>query len=248
MPQDAKEFNDALGSYSSWTKAHKLIFPLIWSEDHASSVQQLNKIKYFNSLRPSRELGKNKQTTRLRFKRLPVTFIASGTNATVNASGLILTDSSGTYDEDELKGYYVGIKFDSQINFSISASGKTATSSGAGWTVNEWFGYFLKYNGYTYYIKSNTSDTLTLSDPYSTLVDASSQTLSIEKYFEIKTNTGTVLTLYDDDSELVDGTYDYYIDFAITRPVVQDFVATQIGYNPAKPEWNTGYSLILQQV
>jgi hypothetical protein len=247
LPKDPVEFSDAVGSYSSWAKSHKNLFPLIWSENHASSEQQLNKIKYFNSLRPSRELGKTKETTRIRFKRLPITFLATG-NGTIDATGLTLTDSSGTYDEDSLKGYWVALKFDSQTNYSISASGKTATSSGAGWTVNQWTGYFLKYNGYTYYIKSNTSDTLTLSDPYSTLVNASSQSLSIEKYFEIKTNNDTIFTLYDDDSELVDGSYDYYIDFAITRAVVQDFVSTQVIYNPTKPEWNTGYSLVLEQV
>jgi hypothetical protein len=248
MPIDPIEFNDALGVYSSWAKAHRIRFPLIWSENHATSVQQNNKIKYFNSLRQSRELGKTKDSTRLRFKRLPVSFLASGSNGIISASGKTMTDSAGTYDEDELKGYWLAIKLDTRVNFVISASGKTATSSGAGWTVNEHEGRFLKYNGLSYYIKSNTSEVLSLSDPYSTLVDASAQTLSIELYFEIKTNTGTVFTLYDEDSELIDGTYDYYVDFAITRSVVQDFITAQAAYNPDIPEWNTGYSLNLQQI
>jgi hypothetical protein len=244
-PKGTIENNDALGSSSSWAEAHKNIFPLLWAENQYSTETQRKKVKYFNSLRPSRELGKNKNNTRIRFKRLPVTFIQTGTSATL--SGTTLTDTAKTLVEDEVKGYYVGLKFATRTNFSINVSAKTATSTGAGWTVNQWVGYFFKYNGYTYYIKSNTATILTLSDPYNTLVTASGETLSIEKYFEIKTNnTDTDFTLLDPNSELIDGTYDYYIDFAMTRAKVQDFNSTQPLYNPNGVK--TGYSLTLETI
>jgi hypothetical protein len=243
MPKGSVENNDALGSYSSWAKAHKNIFPLIWADNQYSTDQQRKKIKYFNTLRPSRELGKTKKTTRIRFKRLPITFLASGIGGVL--SSLILTDTNQSLVEDEVKGYNIALKFDSQTNYSINATAKTATSSGAGWTIDQWIGYYFKYNGYSYYIVSNTSTVLTLSDAYSTLVDASNQSLSIEKYFEIKTNDEKNITLLDPDSELVDGTYDYYVDFAMTRSVVQEFNSTQPLYNPSGV--STGYSLTLEQ-
>ena len=70
-------------------------------------------------------------------------------------------------------------------------------------TINEWVGYYLHYNGYYYYIKSNTFTTLVLSDPLDTLESSMNKRYFIVKYFKIESNTSTVLTLTDNLSELI---------------------------------------------
>jgi len=165
----------------------------------------------------------------------------------IDASAKTLTDTAITKTEDKYKGYNVGLIFTSGSGMVIDSGAKTGTKTGAGWTVNEHTGRYLKYNGYTYYIKSNTDEVLSLSDPYSTLV-SNTIDYSIEKYFEIESHDDSVVfSLLDDDLELIDGTYDYYIDFAKVRVADSRFEPRQPLFAWSRKEWMTGYKLLLEQ-
>jgi hypothetical protein len=244
---DQVRFGGALGSRSLWAKAHKMRFPLEWDENHYSTEQQKDKIRYISMLIPTRENGKTKSDCQLRLRLVPTVHLEDGTSATVDATNKTLTDSTKDWTENKYKGFNVGVIFASGSGMVIDAGAKTGTKAGAGWTVDQWIGYYLKYNGYTYYIKSNTATVLTLSDPYSTLVSATIA-YSIEKYFEIEEHNETIFTLLDNDSELVDGTYDYYVDFAQVRTMDSKFGAVQPKFAYSREEWKTGYSLLLEQI
>jgi len=246
MSKGQVKFTDVLGAQSLWAKAHKISLPIKWADNRYTTETQRKKIQYLSSLIPTRENGKTKSECLIRVHLLPTTLIDTGTSATIDATAKTLTDSTKSLVENEMKGFNIAVKFDSGSNMVINATAKTGYVSGESWTVNEWTGYFLKYNGYTYYILSNTADTLTLSDPHSTLVSATI-TWSIEKYFEIEKNTDTVYTVIDNDSELVSGTYDYYVDFIICRVSNSKFQYSQPIYNYEKEHWKTGYSLMLEQ-
>ncbi len=223
------------------------MFPMEWNENDWTSEQQKDKIKYISSLIPTRENQKKKINCRVRLRLLPTAHLENGTNGVIDASAKTLTDSTKDLNEDKYKGYNLAVIFTSGTGMVIDAGAKTGTKAGAGWTVDQWIGYYLKYDGYTYYIKSNTATVLTLSDPYSTLVSATIA-YSIEKYFEIEKHSETVYTLIDDDSELVSGTYDYYVDFALTRVMDSKFRYTQPKFKFTEEEWKTAYSLLLEQI
>jgi len=57
-----------------------------------------------------------------------------------------------------------------------------------------------------------------------------------------------VIYLYDDDSELTDGTYDYYVDFIMSRIMDSAFAYRQPAYDYEREEWKTAYQLLLEQI
>jgi len=246
LPKGQVSFEDILGSTSLWGKSRKIRLPMIWDENSYTTEEQWKKIKYLASLIPTRENEKTKIECRLRAKLRPTTFMESGTGGIVDTAAKTLTDASKNLIENDLKGFNLGVKFETGSGMVINAVAKTATKVGAGWDVDEKVGYYLKYNGYSYYVKSNTAEVLSLSDPYSTLVSATID-YSIEKYFEIKKNGETVFYLYDDDEELVSGNYDYYVDFVLSRVMDSAFGYIEPAYSDI-PEWKTAYQLILEQI
>jgi len=116
------------------------------------------------------------------------------------------------------------------------------------WTVDEHVGRYWHKNNNWYYIKSNTADVLTLSDPEDTLSNESNIDWNIEKYFKVSESYQDVITVEDDDNELISGTYDYYIGFVevvIQRPYVK---VNQPRYYFQQETWKTGQIISFEEV
>jgi hypothetical protein len=231
---------DALGSKMNYAASHKRVFPFIWANNSATNEEQLYKIRYISSLIPTRENELTEDQCYMLFHPLPTGYIKSSSGT---ISGTTLTDSTTTMNEDQFKGFHLGIKFLEVSSAVIDATAKTATKTGA-FTGTDYTGYFIYINTNYYYIASNTDNALTLNDPDSTLQDETID-IDIEKYFKIVSNGTTTYTLKDDDSELVDGVYSYYIDFAECVVDKPGFQASQRVLNYDKERTKSGYSLSL---
>lgn len=247
-----RRFENAIGVKSLYSKSHKRSFTMAWRKNSATDSrtgtgQQRKVLEYVSTLYPTRENGLSRTDAIIRVHFKPQSYVDSGTNATIDASGL--TDSNKAWELNELKGWHVGIQFASgTATGTITAStNKLQVSPSPSWTNDEWIGYYFFYDGDYYYITDNDADELTFGNPDSTLVDASNIDWSIDKYFKIDSNTDTVLTLADPDSELIDGTYDYYINFMESVISKSNFAYSQNIYNFTKEFSKSGYKLDFEE-
>jgi hypothetical protein len=247
--------NNILGAYTLFGDYSKRTFPMRFPT-YTTEEQRL-KIQYLNTFHPTRENGLSREETKMRLSILPNSFIETGTSATLNHASywdstdfkVRLTDTSKAWveNQDGIKGWHVGIKFDSATDAVINATAKTITKSGA-FTGDDWTGYFVYIDGYYYYIASNTNDALTVLDPDSTLV---SQTIDItvDKYFKIIENEATYMVLEDPDNELtgLDGTYDYYINFIEVVVKRDNPVYNQNRFSYTQQTTKSNYELMLEE-
>lgn len=243
---------DIYGNVTSYYDDDKLVFPLEWSDNSMTSATQRKKIKYFQTLIPSRKNGKKTSECEFRIHPLPTTYNGTGTTGVVDASELTLTDSSKEWVENEKKGWHVTIKFDegTETGTITASTKKIQVSPSPSWTDDEWIGYYFHYNGYYYYIIDNDADELTLSDTNSTLSDASNVSWEITKQFRVESNTETELTLIDDGGELVDGTYGYMFDYVLCNVMPNDFEPSQevYSYDEAHNNFLSGYSITFREI
>lgn len=240
------KYDDSTGNMHAYGEDQKIILPLEWSGNSATSNEQRLKIRYFQTLYPSRKNNLTESECLFRVKQDTENYYGSGTAV---ISALTITDSTKTWIENEKKGWHVTIVYESgTLNGNISASGNTLTVSGAGWTTNEHTGYWIFYDKKYFYILSNTSEVLTLSDGNNYLSDATNISWEICKYFKITSNTETALTVTDDDSELPTGSYQYFIDFILCRVRPADFKYQQINYNFNDNDSKTGYGITFEEV
>ena len=240
-------YSDIKGDIINYGYSQRRVFPLQWNMNTYTSETQRKKIEYFNQLLINSNNGLSNEETIIRLHILPTTFIDSGTSATVSSSGLTLTDSTKSWVEDELRGWYVTTTLESGSNGTISASGKTLTSTGS-FTGDDYSGYYMYYNRVYYYIVSNTNDALTLSDGNSYLIDSTTASWKVVKYFRINSCYDTVLNLDDNDSELISGSYDWFVDFIQTRVQNPSFRYQQIGFDWTQEHWKGGYNLNLEEI
>jgi hypothetical protein len=243
-------FNSGTGTQWNWSKARRRGFMFKWQTGQYSNETDRLKVEFFNSLYQRADKERSNEDVKVRFNPLPSQQIDSGTSATISATAKTITDSAKSLIEDEYKGYHVGVKFDSDsANGTITAATKKLlVAPSPAWTADEWIGYYFPYGGYYYYISDNDADELTLSDPDSTLANASNIDWTIEKYFKITENTATVLTVEDDDSELVAGTYDWIIRFIECHILSPNMKYSQPRYYFQKETWKTGYSMYLEEI
>lgn len=238
------EFETGAGSLLLYSKGHKRFIPMRWRNDdfvggrfEKNSGEMRKKLEYISTLIPTRENGLSRAKSLMRVHLLPQSMVDSGSSATVNSSEKSITDSSKSWTENELKGFWITLKYDSGTN-NGSISGTTLTvSPSPSWTNDEWIGYFIYNNNHYYLITDNDANTLTLADPDSTLTNQTNIDWSINKYFRVISNTETVLNLSDDNSELVDGSYDYDVDFILCRLADSSFNYSQENFDFQK-EWD----------
>lgn len=239
----------AQGKLKKWAIDSKRIYTLKWDTKQASTEELRNKLEYFLQLMQMRTNDNSDGDDLLRLTFRPTGFIDSGTGAVTDATAKTVTDSGKSWTENKHKGFWVALKWDDDTgNGTINAAGKTLTiAPSPGWTINEWVGYYFPYNGYYYYIISNTAAVLTFSDPDGTLSNTANIDWNIVKYFKILSNSKTILTLEDDDSELSSTPTKYYIDFIEVKVTSDKLTANQKRYYYEKETWKTGYSLIMEE-
>jgi hypothetical protein len=243
-----KSFNSGTGTQWNWSKGRRRGFDLSWPTGQYTDDTDRLKVEFFNSLYQRADKSRSDDGVIVRFNPLPTQQIDSGTGAITDQTGKTITDSAKSLVEDELRGYHAGVKFDNNTGNGNLNIAKTLTVAGAGWTIDEWIGYSFPYNGYYYFIVSNTSTVLTLSDPNDTIATVSSIDWSIEKYFKILENDDTILTLEDDDSELIDGTYDWVVRFIECHVLSPDMRYGQPRFFFQKNEWKTGFKMYLEEI
>ena len=228
---------------------NKLSFSFKWNQRQYSDVTDRKKIQYLNGLLKRRAVETPDSETIIRLTFLKTQNLANGTG-TIDAVAKTITDNSADFVEEEWRGFFVGVKYLSgTATGTISASGKTLAVSGSpGWTTNQWAGYFFRYGKYWYYIKSNTADTLTLSDPEDTLENESNISWTIEKYFKCSDCYQKVITVIDTADELPSGSYDYYIGFVEVRVEKPGMKWGQPRYFWQQENWKSGYSIEFQEV
>jgi len=242
-------FENAIGTARKWGKAHRRVFVLDYADDDYQTETQRKTMEYISSLMPTRENGLTLDEVDIRLHEQPDSYLETGTAGVVAVTAKTITDSSLSLVYNELKGYWIGIKFTSGTGGVIDSVAKTLTKAAAGWTVNAWTGYFYYHPTLQqyFYIASNTATALTLLDPNSELVSGTFA-YNIEKYFKIEKNEETVFYLEDDDSELVAGTYSWYVDFIVVRSKNDIFQPSQPFYDHTKEEWKTGYQNAFEEV
>lgn len=253
IAKSLRDIEEGLGSKILYSKSHKRVLPFIWDANASSTEIQRKTIEYLNTLIPTREINPQteavltKDNCKFRAHLQPETLHYTGT-ATI--SGATLTDATKTWIINELKGWWVGVKYASgtATGTITAATKKLLVAPSPGWTNDEWIGYYFYYNYNYYYITDNDADELTLSDPDGTLSDAAGINWTIEKYFRITRNTETVITVEDDDSELPSGSYAYYIDFIECRLQDSKFSYTQLPrFIWTKENQKSGYEIILEE-
>jgi len=242
------EFEDAAGNYDGWRKGTRLHFPMDFSRIAGDEAQR-QMIQHFSEREPSPELDYTQEECKFRISKRQTTYYGRGNDVTIDATAKTLTHAGASYGINSRKGYFCAVIFHDGVSASISASAKTVTDSTKHWNTDEFTGYFFPYNGYYYYILSNTATVLTLSDPNGTLIDNVNFDYDIVKNFKIIKNTPTVLTLRDDDDELIDGTwFNYYIDFSEMRSIGNDFGFNQDLYNDEDEDTKMDYSIEYAEV
>lgn len=247
LPKGVIKFDDAYGNLSGYMKSDRITLPLVWAGNSAMSEVQRKKIRYFSTHVPSVQNERTEAECEFRIHVLPVNKYGTGI-ADIDATAKTLTDSDENWVENEKKGWYVTIVFKSETGGYVKSATKAMMKSGAGWNVNQWIGYYLHYNGYYYYIKSNSHNTLILSDPLDTLEDSNNKTYFIVKYFKIETNDETILTLTDNQSELITGEYGYYINFVKCKIQKPGGKYIQKTYDYGKEYSKTGIAITFEEV
>ena len=236
------------GSLKRYAAARKRIFPMQYAEDDFQTQEQIEALEFMAFLIPGIN-GMTESETEILLHILPAQKLETGTSATIDNTEKTLDDNTKTWGRDKFKGYWLGVKFTSGVDLVIDAAAKTGTKAGAGWTVDEWVGYYFYHNFNYYRILSNTATELTFSDADGTLEDETASTYAIEKYFEILTNSINQILLYYPDDELPDGSYDYYIDFIKVQSLMNDFRPKQdSGFFYQKYWQKTGFPIVFGEV
>jgi len=241
------QLEDITGGLNNYAKAHKRVFNIGWSADMFMLEAQRKELEYIVSQIPTAEnnLPLNNDNHKLLF--LPDSHIVESSGV-VSTTAKTLTDSTATYKPNELKGFWADIcRYHSDTYGTADQYLSVISITGAAFTINQLEGYFLKYGGSYYYIKSNTGVTITVSDPNEEL-PASLTEWQIVKFFRIVRNTNTVLYLSDDAAELLDGTYKYIVDFIEVKIQDPAFAYSQVLPFDYEREYDkTGYTLTVEE-
>lgn len=248
-------FETALGVRKLFEKSHKRIFPLQWDSAQASTEELWKKIQFLSSLVPDRDQGRTADQCRIRLHPLPDQLILDSTGD-IDAATKTIADDGLALVEDELKGYWAGVKYYSadsgaeivSVFGAGSCYGMIEIAPGPGWENDELIGCYFYRNGYYYYIYGNQPNEFYVYDPNCTLVDESDAAWNVEKYFKIVKNESTVLHLQDDSGELPMGEYDYYVDFIEVMSSNPQFKTNQPRYYWQQETWKTGFSLTLEEI
>jgi hypothetical protein len=254
IPKGAIDVEDGVGNISNWAKSHRIILPFSWSSDSATSQEQRLKIRYFASRIPKRENDLKKDDCEFRVHLLPETYYED-TIGTVDATAKTITQPTNRWTEDQMKGWWVTVVFESGTatgtSLQIAQTLKVAPSPA--WTIDEWIGYKCYVAGldalnYDFYITDNNVDTLTLSDVNDYLLNSGSLDWKIVKHFKVSSNTETTLNLIDDDNELISGSYSYFIDFILCRVKKPSFAYSQRTFDYNKDTTKSGYSIVFEEI
>ena len=245
IPKGLVQHEDSNGKTDSFAKDILWQFVFKWPNTQVTTKDLVDKATHFASRINTRRVKLDSEQRKFRISLLQTQFFGSGTG-TIDASAKTLTDSTKAWNEDEKKGFWIGVKFATGTDLVIAASAKTAQSGSVVWTVDQWTGYFLPISGLWYRILSNTADTLNLSDPDGNLVDGTIS-WSIEKYFKILGNSSDELELQDDNEELIDGAYAYYVDFIECILAQPGIAYTQARYYFQEDGWKNGFQVVFQE-
>lgn len=240
----AIDFENAEGSPFKLGKSHKWVFPFTWADDDDQSEEQVDIMRFISTLAETDENGLTGDLVNILIHLLPEQFLLTGSAGTVNAVNKSLSDGSLNLTPNKFKGFHIGIKFFTSTALVIDAALKTATKAGAGWDADQFKGFFVYHNFYYYFILSNTSEVLTLSDPFDTLTDETIADFSIEKYFKILAHSKNQFILEDGDGELIDDSFGYYIDFIICRVLNENYQPLQEGFFYQRQQSKTAYEMI----
>lgn len=242
------KFEKINGGLDLFGKDIRQMFIMKWTSRQFSTRVLREKIKYF-SMRVKTRFNQiiSDELIKLRISFLPTQSMLTGTNGDVNVSEKTLIDTAAAMVENEWKGWHVGIVYTSGTGLVIDATLKTATDSGAAWTVDQWIGYILYHNNNFYYVLSNTATALTLSDPNDTLSNTTIN-YTLERYFKIESNTATRFCLNNDDGLLVAAlSADWYVRFIeciVQKPLIK-FI--QPRYFWQQETWKNGYQWIIEE-
>jgi hypothetical protein len=252
MDKGLVKFNDGAGSLHLWTAAFKRFYKFKYGNNSASSEILKAKLEYFSTLITA---GDNSEIVESMTKFL-LTFVTS--ESLLSSSGTtypnvqdtknetkVLADATLDLTENLYKGFWVDVIFNTDT-FIIDKLTKTMTVTGGAYTVDALKGFTIFYNGYPYYIKSNTADVFTISDPEETLVD-STEILNITKSFRILVNSKNAFILSDINDELPDGTYSYKINYIETVIQKPGLTANQRQFQYTQKVSITGYSLTMEE-
>jgi hypothetical protein len=240
------KIDNAVGDLKRYGETIKKVFPLKYSNDDYQTEEQIETLKYLALTIPGID-GLKEDACDILLHILPSQKLFSGTSATIDGTAKTIDDAAQTWNRNTFRGFWVGVKFTSGSDLVIDSTLKTGTKAGAGWTVDEWIGYYFYHNDYYYRILSNTATVLTFSDPDDTLISETASTYAIEKYFKILSNTKNQILVEDEDDDLVTGSYDYYIDFIKVVTTNKDFKPRQDGYYYQKYWQKTGFSVSFEE-
>ena len=244
--KNVKSTTDIFGNILSYMDDNKIQLPFEWASGSGSTKEQRLKIKHFQNLIPSTKNKLTEKECEFRVHLVPETFFGTGTG-TIDTSLKTLTNTGAGWVEQEKKGWHVSIKFKTGTGATVSASGKTLTKVGD-FASENWTGFYLFISGHYFYIKSNTDDVLTLSDPNGYLTDKTAYAYTLVKYFKVDSNTETVLTLIDDDSELITGSKDYFFDFILSKVIPANFQPKQSYFDFLNDNNKNDYGITFQEV
>lgn len=246
-PKGVSDFESATGERDSWAKSHRVILPMEWSSDSATSETQYKTLRSFSYRIKSRLNNLTDDECKFRIYLLPSARYGSGTG-TIDATAKTLTDSTKSWIDYTRNEWWVAVVYETQSGCTVDASAKTVTKAGAGWTVDEWEDYYVIQNNNYFFVKSNTATVLTLSDTNDYLVNEASFGLYIVKLFHIDNNVGNVLTLTDSNCDLQDGNFQYWIHFILTKNVPNGFQGNQQVFDFEKWETKSSYSWTTESV
>jgi hypothetical protein len=224
---------------------YKMIFPLQWDTNTATTAKQGKKIRYFQSRIPTTKNELTRDECLFRIWFLPDTSLRTGTGSIVGSTFKI-TDSTADWVENEWVGFWVGVKHLEILSGTISATNKTLTKSGSGWTTDQWAGYYYRTAQRTYLILSNNANVLQLSDPNGYLTAGTADGF-IEDYYKVTSNTETELTVFDTYSTIPTGSYQYYIAFVRVFVSSNSYNYQQPNYSIANFDWNAGYKITFEE-
>jgi hypothetical protein len=243
-------FTSITGSLTMYGDYHKRIFPMQFS--NYTTKTQRDKLAYLNGFYPTRENGLVRNDCIMRYHLLPTSFLMSSTGTLDHATywdstdkQARITDTSETWQEDQWRGWHVGVKFETVSDAVVDAAAKTITKAGA-FAGDDYTDYFVYIDKNYYVVTSNTNDALTLSDANGTLT-SQTVTVSVEKYFKIVSNDTNYMTIYDPENELLglDGSYAYYIDFieVVTQKDNQKYRQNRFSWNEERTKANNMWTV-----
>lgn len=241
-----RQTRDSFGNLYPAADNNKVRLPFKWDARQITSKNDYDKVRFFKTRVQTRKNNLIREGTFFRAWLLPITNIISGT-CTIDVSALSITDGSGDYNEDRWNEYWMGVKFEALNSVVISATNKTFTKSGAGWSTDQWQNWFVKYDGYTYRVLTNDGTILYVSDPNSTLQDGTVNS-NIEYYFKVSTHTDKVFTVSDPDSKLLTTNIGYYIGFLRCVCSSPKHQGKQPRYKFDEVTWKTGFKFEVESV